>query len=370
MSNMERFHSKRDQNYIFRTRNILRELPSFCEPFFRAIENTTTAQTRYAYAIDLRTFFQYAIAELSSFDHKTDIKDFSLVDLETFAVDDIEHYLSYISYYLRDNSDSRDGVALQNHERAKLRKLSAIRALFKHLHKKQLIKENITALVESPRLHDKPIIRLEPNEAADLLDAAENGSALSKHAQNYHKQNQKRDTAILTLLLGTGIRVSELVGLDIDDLDFKSGAFRITRKGGSVVQLYFGDEVDQALSDYFEERKRIIAVDGHQNAFFLSIQRKRLTARAVQNLVKKYSKMATPLKNISPHKLRSTYGTMLYQETGDIYLVADVLGHRDVNTTKKHYAAQSDLNRRKAARAIQLRDTALLSPEERDKNEE
>lgn len=81
-----------------------------------------------------------------------------------------------------------------------------------------------------------------------------------------------------------------------------------------------------------------------------------MDVRSVQNLVKKYARVITPLKNISPHKLRSTFGTNLYNETGDIYLVADVLGHSDVNTTRRHYAAMSDENRRVAAHKIHLRD--------------
>ena len=87
----------------------------------------------------------------------------------------------------------------------------------------------------------------------------------------------------------------------------------------------------------------------------MSLQNKRISVRAVQNLVKKYAKVTTPLKKITPHKLRSTYGTALYRETQDIYIVADVLGHRDVNTTKKHYAAISDDIRRAAANKVKLR---------------
>ena len=92
------------------------------------------------------------------------------------------------------------------------------------------------------------------------------------------------------------------------------------------------------------------------NAFFLSLQNKRITVRAVENLVKKYAKNVTTIKKITPHKLRSTFGTNLYQETGDIYLVADVLGHKDVNTTRKHYAAMKDEHKRKAAKAVKLRE--------------
>ena len=111
-----------------------------------------------------------------------------------------------------------------------------------------------------------------------------------------------------------------------------------------------------ALHDYLEKRHHMIPIEGHENALFLSLQNRRITVRAVENLVKKYASTVTTLKKITPHKLRSTYGTALYQETGDIYLVADVLGHKDVNTTRKHYAAQSDMRKRKAANAVRLRE--------------
>ncbi|MBQ3790616.1 MAG: tyrosine-type recombinase/integrase, partial [Lachnospiraceae bacterium] len=88
----------------------------------------------------------------------------------------------------------------------------------------------------------------------------------------------------------------------------------------------------------------------------LSMQNRRITVRAVENLVKKYAQTVTTLKKITPHKLRSTFGTNLYRETGDIYLVADVLGHKDVNTTRRHYAAVEDANRRRAARVVRLRE--------------
>ena len=162
--------------------------------------------------------------------------------------------------------------------------------------------------------------------------------------------------AILTLLLGTGIRVSECVGLDLNDVDFKNDGIRIHRKGGKEVVVYFGEEVRDALLDYLEERKRIIPVSGHEQAFFLSLQSRRISVKSVENLVKKYAKLVTPLKKITPHKLRSTYGTNLYRETGDIYLVADVLGHSDVNTTRKHYAALEDERRRSARNAVRLRE--------------
>ena len=101
----------------------------------------------------------------------------------------------------------------------------------------------------------------------------------------------------------------------------------------------FPDEVADVLRAYLPYRRNLQAMPGHENALFLSLQKKRISVDAIENMVKKYARIAAPLKRkISPHKLRTTFGTNLYHETGDIYLVADVLGHADVNTTRRHYA--------------------------------
>ena len=142
-------------------------------------------------------------------------------------------------------------------------------------------------------------------------------------------------------------------------MDFKNAGIHIHRKGGKEVVIYFGDEVEDALRLYMDERSRIFPAEGHEDALFLSLQRKRISVRSVENLVKKYSRTVTTLKTITPHKLRSTYGTNLYRETGDIYLVADVLGHADVNTTKKHYAAMEDSRRRSARNIVRLREKGM-----------
>ena len=157
-------------------------------------------------------------------------------------------------------------------------------------------------------------------------------------------------------------------------MDFEDNAFLVTRKGGNQVVLYFPPEVATAMADYLVERKEIEALPGHEHAFFLSMQRKRITQRAVENLVKKYARIAAPLKpKISPHKLRSTYATNLYQATSDIYLVADALGHSSVDTTRRHYADMTDERRRMAASYIQLPEPAeanIGKASEEDKTEE
>jgi site-specific recombinase XerD len=313
------------------------------------MENTTSVLTRYGYAIDLRGFFQFLVGPIGPFSER-DLKSISVSDLNTIRAVNIEEYLDEMTLYQKDEHE------LSNQERAKARKLATLRSFFKYYFKHEQIDSNVAALVDQPKLHEKAIIRLEPNEVANLLDLADSGEGLSERQKKYHMQTRVRDVAILTLFLGTGIRISELVGIDLGDIDFENDTFLVTRKGGSQALLSFGQEVHDALLDYSEQRELIIPCDGHENAFFLSMQNKRITVRAVEMLVKKYARIAAPLKKITPHKLRSTYGTMLYHESQDIYLVADVLGHKDVNTTRKHYAAASEDNKRKAARMIKLRE--------------
>ena len=109
-----------------------------------------------------------------------------------------------------------------------------------------------------PKLHDKAIIRLDPDETAELLDYIEHaGDSLTGQKKAYYEKTRLRDLAIVTLLLGTGIRVSECVGLDVEDVDFKNDAIRVVRKGGSEMMIYFGDEVEQALLNYLEDRAAI-----------------------------------------------------------------------------------------------------------------
>lgn len=347
--NNQNYHDEQTKQNILKMRAVLDTLPSFCKTFFRGIEEYTSARTRLAYAYDIRLFFEY-LHEKNAECSKMEISEFPITILDLIKRTDIEEYLEYISLY------SKDGHDVTNDERGKARKLSALRSFYNYYYENEMIQTNPASLVPLPKRHEKEIIRLEPNEVAILLDQVEDGTKLTKKELEYHKKTKVRDVALLTLLLGTGIRVSECVGLDLNDVNFEEGGIKIRRKGGYEAIVYFGEEVETALLDYLEERERIIPASGHENALFLSLQNRRLAVRSVENLVKKYASRVTTLKKITPHKLRSTYGTTLYRETGDIYLVADVLGHKDVNTTRKHYAAQQEERRRRAANAVQLRE--------------
>lgn len=344
-----------EQVYIdntLRLREILKTLPPFAKDFFRAVEPTTSARTRISYAYDIRVFFNFLIECNPVYkDYTSD--QFTIQDLERIEPTDIEEYLDYLKVY-----QGTDDKLVTNGEKGLARKFSALRTFYRYYYKHQMIEKNPTTLVDMPKQHEKAIIRLDSDEVAMLLDYVEScGAQLTGQKKVYYEKTKERDLAILTLLLGTGIRVSECVGLDLNDVDFKNDGVKVTRKGGNEMVVYFGDEVRFALENYIlNSRASTTPLPGHENALFLSTQRKRIGIQAVENMVKKYAKQVTPNKKITPHKLRSTYGTSLYKETGDIYLVADVLGHKDVNTTKKHYAALDENRRRMAASAVKLRE--------------
>lgn len=339
-----------DTENILKLRQVLSTLPAFCKDYFRAIDSTTTTKTRISYAYDIRIFFQFLLDENPAFKNYA-MTDFSVAVLDQIKAVDLEEYMEYLKVY--QNGDKTEN----NGERGLKRKISALRSFYAYYYKREMIHTNPTVLIDVPKIHDKSIIRLDTDEVALLLDYIEHcGDSLTGQKRVYYEKTKERDLAIVTLLLGTGIRVSECVGLDIEDVDFKNNGIKVTRKGGNEMVVYFGEEVEKALKRYLEIREGITPLAGHEHALFYSAQRKRMGVQAVENMVKKYSRQITTTKKITPHKLRSTYGTALYQETGDIYLVADVLGHKDVNTTKKHYAALDDARRRQAATAVRLRE--------------
>lgn len=354
---MNNYFELRNYKTSVKTKEIISNLPTFCSYFFIGIESRTSELTRLNYAGDLKTFFWYLSTNLH-----VEPKYITLDDLNKVTSLDVEKYISSLSYYMR------YGKLYKNNEKAKARKLSSLRSLFTYLYKKDMIKENVTTKVASAKLHDKEIIRLETDEVSKLLNQSERATNMSTHQENYcNKNTNLRDSAIITLFLGTGIRVSELVGLNVDDFNYTENAFVITRKGGNRVTLYFSEEVENALKNNLIWRENLKELPAEEKAMFISLQRKRITVRAIENIIKKHSQAAVPLKHITPHKLRSTYGTNLYRETKDIYIVADVLGHKDVNTTRKHYAAISEDIRKSVVDKVKLRPDYLKKNDKNDK---
>lgn len=347
------YKEQNDLENIRKLRDVLTALPAFCKTYFRSLETTKSTRTRLSYAYDLSVFFEFMRQNNPEF-AKTDVAAMRIPSawLDKLTKVDIEEYMSYLQDY-----QDREGRNRTNKESGILRKMAALRSMYQYFFVNEDIKTNPPAQITIPKKHTKNIIRLDVDEVANMIDYVESGEKLTDAQRRTHAKTRLRDVAIVTLLLGTGIRVSECVGLDLTDVDFKNNRIRIIRKGGNEDIVYFGHEVEDALKEYINvDRVNLETLEEHKNALFISLKKQRMSVRSVERMVKKYASQVTTVKKITPHKLRSTYGTNLYNETSDIYLVAEVLGHKDVNTTQKHYAASSEDRKRRAASVVTLRE--------------
>lgn len=303
-------------------------LPPFVRDYLYSIQNTTTVRTQLAYLTDIEAFLEYL-----SMEKNVPVLSITPELLSECSRVFYDGYFHYLRQY------EKNGVERTNDAASIRRKRSALQSLTSYLYDCDLLPENVMEKVRTPKLRPKVISRLDNDEVSSLFSAVEHGTG-SKHQAQYQLNTRIRDLAILATLLSTGIRVSELTKLDLTDVDLEKSSLRVVRKGKKEAIVYFSDEAAEYLADYYDLRKeRIQPLPGHETALFLSLQRKRMTPRTVETLIKKYGKSAVPLKKIFPHLMRKTYGSRMYDAMGDIYLVAKLLGHESVETTAKHYIA-------------------------------
>ena len=347
----EKYHEQINKHDIEATRQLCDGLPKYVSKYLKSKQHTTTPKTRLEYAKDIKNFLDYV---LDSYGPKGTTTLSTVMDITCEVLNDLDKdffddYLDYLQMY------DKDGKTYTNNRVSIKRKLSALRNFFSYLHKDGYISSETINRVEMPKIKEKEIIRMDSHETNNFVNAVEYGDNLTTKQAEYHEKQKVRDMAIIMLILSTGIRVSECVGLDLDDVDFRNSKLKITRKGGKESSVYFSDEASGYLMEYVEERKTIEAGAGSEKALFLSSRRQRISVRSIEVLVKKYAKKSVPSKTITPHKLRSTFATALYEETGDIYLVGDALGHEDIATTKKHYANLSNERKSQNRNKVSIR---------------
>ena len=334
------YRSQKNAENKIKIKNMLKNLPEFVSEWDRSIAHSKETSTRLGYLTDVKQFMEWLSSKNSTISSTMAI---TLDILDSLTVDDFNEYIEDAGVFYR-YSHKTGKKEIHNTSKASLkRKLAAIRSLYHYLIQSEKIVHNRVIYVELPKTTRKTIIRMEPEETAEFLDNVEYGTHLTHAAQKKHEKYARRDLAILTLLLGTGIRVSECVGINLSDIDYNQDRIHIIRKGANEDYVYFGDEVRDSLYDYIEkERKYQNAKEGHENALFLSNRNSRITVRSIQILVKKYSNNVVYGKKLSPHSMRKTYGTELYNETHDIYAVSRALAHKDIKTTQAHYVEKKD----------------------------
>lgn len=349
---MEAYREETRSRALTKIDDVVKELPAFMRRFaneYLVVKNKSP-RTVLGYVTDIRIFLRFIS------DYKdVRIKDISYDILESITVDDMQDYFSYLLKYETHDETTGKKAVFENDVAARARKLSSVRALYNYLIVHDHLSKNVAALVSVPKPDDRAVTYLENDEVRDVLHGAETGDSLTPAEYRISKNQKYRDIAILTLLLNTGLRVSEMVGIDLSDIDWKMKKIGVYRKGAKEQFIYFNDAVYEALRDYLEYERKADSADN--DALFISRKNQRLTVRSVERIVKKYTRSVVPSKKITPHKLRSTFATALYgnEESGvggDIYIVADALGHSGLETVKK-YTNVSDERRKKAASAIE-----------------
>ncbi len=340
------YNDELNRNNMAKTKEIISALPPFVADYFTSRKSNTTTKTRLSYAYDIRTFFLWLKDNIRDFE---DIKNITPLLLSKINARDIEEYIDFLQ------TDAQKA----NKEKSIARKLACLNSFFTYMVRNDLLDSNPCAKVLKPKIHkDNRIIKMTPDEVSRFLDAIEYGcDSMTKRQRIYLANTKERDLAIATLLLGTGIRVSECVGLNISDIDFENCRISILRKGQKRQYIGMGDEVIDAIKTYLPVRELIVPANPlDQDALFLSTRKTRICVQAIENLIVKYANAIGTKEHITPHKLRKTYGTELYNETGDIYLVARALGHESVNTTKNHYISDDENSLIQARNKVKLRN--------------
>ena len=279
-------------------------------------------KTVQEYLFDLRTFFRYLVAREKDIDPKSeefsklDVSGIGLEQLSKIRAEDLYDFLFYANE-MRGNQWS-----------ARSRKLSAIRSLYKYLvNKRHYLEHNPTVDIDSPKPKKALPKVLTLEESLRLLNAVE---------QDKESKYRARDYAILTLFLNCGMRLSELVGIDLSDIDSELSSLRVTGKGNKERIVYLNPACQAALVSYLAKRKGPQYAHVHDKALFLSRLDQRMSVKTVQAMVYKYLKLAgLENKHYSVHKLRHTAATLMYQSGNvDVRVLKEILGHEQLNTTQ------------------------------------
>ena len=274
------------------------------------------------YHLALYLFFRFIIARRSGI--PTDSEEFEKIDIscvnEEFSRSiktmDILEFMAYLA------SERGCGAS------ARSRKLSAIKAYFKYLTAVERVMEKNPAVdIESPKIKKALPKFLSLDESLALLNSV---------YEDENSKTKERDYCILTLFLNCGMRLSELVGINLTDIDPQMRSLRVVGKGNKERIVYLNDACRSAIKDYIPVRARDGKEIKDKNALFLSRLQKRISVKTVQWLVYKYlGEAGLENKHYSTHKLRHTAATLMYQEGGvDVLALKEILGHEQLNTTQ------------------------------------
>lgn len=289
-------------------------LNSFLDYTITILNKSPNTVKEYNY--DLSNFLKFIKSGKNTKDFKEiDISCMKIEELKQITIDDIHSYIAYLATSLNSKPTTR------------ARKVSSIRVFFTYLARKaKLIDNNPAQYLETPKLGKRMPKYLSLDESKKLLDA-------SKDENN---RNNKRDFAITTLFLNCGMRLSELVGINITDINFSENKLNVIGKGNKERTIYLNKACINAINDYLSTRPKTAIKYDSTDALFLSERKERISNRTVQTIIKKeLLKAGLDINKYSTHKLRHTAATLMYQYGDvDIRALQELLGHESISTTE------------------------------------
>lgn len=341
--------------YMEKISDILSSLPPYVSPYINSIlaRKDTSFRTAYAYAYALKIFFRYISENLHENEPGVEF-------LSSLLPRDIETYIGTLVSYETDEDREHNRKCAPHMKKhyhhmsasARAQNLAAVRGLYKHLIKNQMLSVNPAALASTPVVPKKEVIAMNRMEAVKMVENVKESKAPLVRTQ-FAERQQTRDACIVSLLLYTGMRISELVGINKQDIHKEDNSVTVIRKGGRKETLYYGDNTASSIETYLSDPERKDSEDD-PDALFVSRKGTRISVSAVERMVHKYSVSAT-YKHITPHKLRSTYATNLYENTHDAMKVKDALGHSSMGVVQK-YIDRGQENRKEAADDVNYSD--------------
>lgn len=344
--------------------NYLSELPDFVFSYIEEYYNGESINTQLGYSLDVRTFLNY----LREFKYKDVQKneDFTLNHIEKVTPSDLIRFKAYLREYETSYISPAGRLikkTCRNSPYGINRKLSAVRGLFIYLYKTEQISQNVTDKVDFVKLHQKIKKPLTTQETVRLIDVIYNGeNYFEGRTLTEYKNKKLRDIAIFTTYLGTGIRVSELVNLKIPDIDFNTQSFIVTRKGGDQQEIFMPVQVNNAIYEYLYQDEENVRDSG---PLFLGRGGKALTIASVEKTLKNYCFAVgiTHPDKTRPHALRRTFACRLLEDGVDIKMVAELMGHKNIEVTHRYYAQYSSQKRREVMQNLDVLRQNEQSPE-------
>lgn len=354
-----RTHNKSDkpnnivekENEIFmKCTELERELPSFMRSYFAYLRGNVLPMSRLSYLHDIKFFMNYLVNE-TDLTKASVPKDVKASEINEVTAADINLFIDYCRRYVVD--DGKTLVMYENNNKTLARKKSSVSVLFKQLYRDGIVDKNITDAFDPIRVQkpgEREIKALQDDEVMIMLDAVSTGANLTEHEKKYWEKTKLRDKAILTIFVTYGLRLSELQQLNVSSFNFSRGEFKIYRKRGKESIMPINRSIEMVVTDYIKNERINITPESEsdEDALFLSLQGRRITERAIRELVKKYTSIAMGTSRrggYSPHKLRATTATSLIGRGNSIFDVQALLDHEQVATTQLYASHKMNVKR-------------------------